>query len=268
MEMSNKHIHILFNIFHGKGNDALYFYLRDTSYIGKYKLYRKDIYLDNYIPAIMNIELFNNVQKLLKVREKTFSKNNSSSLFSGLVFCNICKNRMAKKQDNRVKNKLIRYCCDNASRRKPGSMEYKCTNHTLIREDYLENYLLENLKGIAKNYILKNNTSTVLPQKDNSKKIKEIENKIYKLKDLYLEDLIDKETYKKDYKNLSLQLTEIKNTQNIPPTKDTSKLQNIINSDFDVIYLSLSLEERRTFWINIIDKIYVENGKIKEVTFL
>ena len=105
--------------FRGKGQDTLYKYLRDTSYIGKYKLYRKDIYLDNYIPRIMSDELFNSVQRLLAKKEKTTKKTKSISLFSGIIYCNVCKNRMCKKQDNRVKKRIIRYCCDSASRRKP-----------------------------------------------------------------------------------------------------------------------------------------------------
>ena len=44
--------------FPGKGYDAMITYLHDTSYIGKYKLYRKNIYIDNYIPRIMNDDLF------------------------------------------------------------------------------------------------------------------------------------------------------------------------------------------------------------------
>lgn len=268
METLVKRTHILLNIFLGKGKDALYSYLRDTAFIGKYKLYRKDIYLENYIPAIMDTDLFDSVQRLLKTREKTLIKSTSSSLFSGLVFCNICKNRMTKKQDNRTKNRLMRYCCDNASRRKVGSMEYKCTNHKLVREEYIEAYLLDNLKQIANNYINQNKILSNQPQTDNSKKIKEIQNKIYKLKDLYLDDLIDKETYKRDYEALSSRLVALKSKQEIPKKKDTTKLQNIINSKLADIYFSLTLEEKRTFWLNIIDKIYIEDGIIKEVTFL
>lgn len=216
----------------------------------------------------MDIELFNKVQRLLKVREKTFNKPISASLFSGLVFCNVCKNRMSKKQDNRVKSRLIRYCCDNASRRKVGSMDYKCTNHNLVREDYIENYLLNNLNVLAQNHINKNKLLAAKPHKDNSKEIKEIENKIYKLKDLYLDDLIDKDTYKKDYENLSDKLTKLKNIQDLPQKIDTTKLQNIINANFNEIYISLNLEEKRNFWLNIIETITIENGNIKEVTFL
>lgn len=254
--------------FKNKGYDAMSNYLRETSYIGKYKLYRKDIYLDNYIPRIMSDDLFYSVQNLLKKREKTSIKTSNPSLFSGLVFCNICNNRMCKKQDNRCKNKLIRYCCDNASRKKVGSMEYKCDNHKLIREEYIENYLLENIKNEAQNYITKNSIISVPQIKDNSKEIKQIENKLYKLKDLYLDDLIDKITYKSDYEKLNKKLKELKKNTEVSQKKDFSELKKIINLDITKIYKTLSDGEKRIFWLNILDKIYIENGEIKEVTFL
>ena len=254
--------------FENKGYDAMNNYLKETAYIGKYKLYRKDVYLDNYIPRIIDDDLFYSVQRLLKIKEKTSIKTSNPSLFSGLIFCSLCNNRMCKKQDNRCKNKVIRYCCDNASRRKVGSMEYKCNNHKLIREEYIEKYLLDNIENLAKKYINKNSILKTNPVKDNSKEIKQIENKILKLKDLYLDDLIDKNTYKSDYENLNQKLHELKKEKFILPQKDFSKLKEIINLDICKIYCVLSDEEKRAFWLKIIDKIYIENGEIKEVTFL
>ena len=61
---------------------------------------------------------------------------------------------------------------------------------------------------------------------------------------------------------------EIKKDKKTPPKKDFTELQKIINSNILQIYSLLSNEEKRTFWLNIIDKIYIENGQIKEVTFL
>lgn len=254
--------------FNNKGQDALYLYLRDTSYIGKYKLYRKNVYLDNYIPRILDDKLFYNVQRLLKIKEKTSTKTQSFSIFSGIIYCNICKNRMCKKQDNRVKKRLIRFCCDNATRHKVGSMEYKCSNHKLIREDIIEKYLLENVIKLSKEYINKNTSISSKSLKDNSKQIEDIERKIIKLKDLYLEDLITKDIYKKDYNDLNSKLLKLKSNNVITQKKDFSKLQKIINQDIDEIYNLLTIEEKRTFWISFIDKIYIENNEIKEVVFL
>lgn len=257
------------NIFSNKGQDAMYNYLRDTAYVGLYKLYRKDIYLENYIPRLMSDDLFYSVQNLLKKKEKTSKVVRSSSLFSGIVFCSTCKNRMCKKQDNRSKSRLIRYVCDNASRRKVGSIEYKCCNHKLIREEKIEEYLLNNLKNLAKKYIAKNSVvSEVKINNDNKKLIKDIERKINKLKDLYLDDLINKDTYKSDYENLNKQLTSLKSQNSIAEKKDFTKLKEYINTDICKIYSELNIEQKRTVWINVIDKIYIENGEIKEVIFL
>lgn len=248
------------------GQDALYKYLRDTAYIGKYKLYRKDEYLDNYCPRIMDDELFYSVQNLLKKKEKTSRKTNSISLFSRLIVCDECNCLMCKKQDNRVKNKLIRYVCDNSYRYKVNSFEKKCSNTELIRETEIEEYLLNNIKELANSYIKSNTIKVVEPVVDNSIQIKKIEHKINKLKDLYLEDLIDKDTYRKDYENLKKSLQELKVVKETK--KDFSKLQEFINLDIEQIYSKLSLEEKRLFWVNIIDKIYVKHKKIQRVTFL
>ena len=254
--------------FNGKGQDALYSYLRDTAYIGKYKLYRKNVYIENYTPKIMDNELFYSVQNLLKKGENKSSRTKVPSIFAGIIQCNACKKRMCKKQDARSSILKMRYVCDNATRRKPGSMEYKCTNHKSIKEEEIEEFLLNNVKKVAQSYI---NQNTIVQQpevKDNSKEIKQIERKINKIKDLYLDDLIDKNTYKSDYEKLNKELSKLKNQTTISEKRDFSKIKEIINLDIDKVYSLLSTDEKRTFWLNIVDKIYVENGEIKEITFL
>ena len=254
--------------FPGKGYDAMKQYLRETAYIGKYKMYRKNIYLDNYIPALMDLNLFNSVQNLLHKKQKNVTKNNKDSLFSGLVYCDTCNNRMTKKQDNRVKNHLIRYSCDYVYRYKVGSKQRKCTNKILIREDTIEKYLLENLGNELSKIKSKNKIKKEIIKKNNTKEIKKIENKIIKLKDLYLDDLIDKDTYAKDYKKYKTELDKLNNTTTIEIKKDYSKIEKIINSDYITIYNNLSLKNKRKFWLSIVDKIYVLDGSIKGVTFL
>ena len=253
--------------FEGKGYDALYYYLKDTAYIGKYKLYRKEIYLDNYIPAIVDIDLWNSVQNL-KSKKTIIKKNEIDDIFSGLVYCYSCKCRLCKKVDNRTKKRLVRYVCDNSYRYKTGTKIKKCLNSNIVREDYIENYLLENIlsefeKFKAKSIIKEENTIQLNPQKT-----KIIERKIIKLKDLYLDDLIDKETYKKDYAKYTKELSDLKIQKTTQRNKDFSQIENILNSDSLNIYKKLSFSNRKKYWLSVIDKIYVQNGKIKEVTFL
>jgi len=93
-------------------------------------------------------------------------------------------------------------------------------------------------------------------------------------KDLYeeLKILLQNSGYEveaiSEFENLEnkIKALEIKEIPDIK--KDYTKLQKIINLDFCKIYASLSIEEKRTFWLQIINKIYIEHGEIKEVTFL
>ena len=64
----------------------MFIYLRDTAYIGKYKLYRKQEYIDNYIPRIMSDDLFNSVQRLHKKSAGNKTPKQITPLFSGLIF--------------------------------------------------------------------------------------------------------------------------------------------------------------------------------------
>lgn len=256
--------------FNGKGYDAFSSYLRDTAYIGKYKLYRKNIYIDDYIPRIMEDELFYNVQDLLKKKQYSLSKNKEIALFAGILYCNKCGIRLTKNQDNRSKKMVIRYFCDNARRFKVGSLSKKCSNKSYIREDNIENYLLKNLYNEAQKYKAKYSISN-LPSKiaDNTSKINTLKKKLSKLKDLYLEDLIDKSEYEHDYTKYKKELSDLQsNYEEKIQRKDFSKLNKILNSGIINIYNSLSREEKRKFWLSIIDKIYVEDNQIKKITFL
>jgi len=254
--------------FENKGFDALQGYLKDTAYIGKYKLYRKEIYLENYIPAIVDIDLWNQVQNLRK--KKTISRGQPIiDKFSGLIYCYNCHNRMSKKIDNRCKNKVVRYVCDSSYRFLPRTTKKRCTNSSIIREEHIEEYLLNNLKKELSNYKFKVNLQTTQQtQRSDTALIKKLENKLLKLKDLYLDDLIDKDTYTKDYKKYSTELEQLKYTPVVEIKRDFSYVEKIINSDYFTIYNKLTTENKKKFWMSFIDKIYIENGEIKEVTFL
>lgn len=253
--------------FENKGYDAMSNYLKETAYIGKYKLYRKNVYIDNYIPAILDLETWEKVQNLRK--KKTVERKKYPDLFSGLVYCNNCGNRLTKKVDYRVKNTVVRYICDNNYRYKVGIDKKRCYNNKTIKENYIEEYLLNNLDKELSSLIAKVSITPSIKNVDNTQKIKVIEKKIIKLKDLYIDDLIDKTEYKKDYEKYKNELINLKKSEtNKEEKKDYSYLKQILNSDYKKIYSKLNTTNKKKFWLSIIDKIYIENGEIKEITFL
>lgn len=256
------------NHFKNKGYDAMVTYLHDTAYIGKYKLYRKNIYINNYIPSIIDIDTWNKAQNLKK-KKAVVRKDTIEDVFSGLLFCSECGNRLSKKTDNRCKNIVIRYICDNNYRFKVGIDKRRCQNRNSIREETIEEYLLSNLRNEVEKYKLKHiNKKEIVKEDNNSSEIIKIQKKKNKLKDLYLDDLIDKKTYKKDYEKLNKELANLKENASTYVEKDFSKIDKTINSNYQIIYSKLSTKNKKKFWLSIIDKIYIKNGKIKEVTFL
>lgn len=258
------------NHFPNKSLDALKRYLRNTEFIGKYKLYRKNIYIDNYIPAIIDVELFNKVQSLIK-KTGNITKSNKTTLFDGLLYCNTCKNKITKRIDNRVSN-TVRYSCYHSWKHIVGSELYKCTNRTNIREDYIENYLLENFNTEAEKFIIKNSqiTENLTRTADNSFEIKQLKKKLVKLKDLYIDDLIDKTMYETDYKKYTSKLRELEKQNITEQTRevDCEYLKSLLKTDVKKIYNALTTENKRKFWLSVIDKIYIENGSITEVSFI
>ena len=129
-------------------------------------------------------------------------------------------------------------------------------------------YLLENLYNEAQKYKAKYNISNLTLKSDNTVKINTLKKKLSKLKDLYLEDLIDKSEYEHDYTKYKKELLELQSNFKEVQQKDFSKLNKILNSGIINIYNSLSREEKRRFWLSIIDKIYIEDNQIKKITFL
>ena len=88
-----------------------------------------------------------------------------------------------------------------------------------------------------------------------------------KLKDLYLNDLITMDEFKLDREKLLMQLEKI-NAENSRPVKDLSYLKNFLKMDFESVYDSLSIPERRELWRSIVKEIRVDHDKNIHIIFL
>ena len=88
-----------------------------------------------------------------------------------------------------------------------------------------------------------------------------------KLKDLYLNDLITMDEFKLDREKLLMQLEKI-NAEDSRPVKDLSYLKNFLKMDFESVYDSLSVPERRELWRSIVKEIRVDHDKNIHIIFL
>ena len=236
--------------------------LTNTKYIGEFRDNK------NYCPAIIDRDLFFDVQRLLKINIKSGKKHDY--IFSGLVVCDDCDHIMSGCQQRaggrvradgtRIIYKYSVYRC------RQGVNLCRCPNRKLVFETTLEKMLLERIRPELENYIAEYEVAN-LPALRTDAKRRSIEGKMQKLKDLYLNDLITMDEFKLDREKLLMQLEKI-NAEDSRPVKDLSYLKNFLKMDFESVYDSLSIPERRELWRSIVKEIRVDHDKNIHIIFL
>ena len=236
--------------------------LTNTKYIGEFRDNK------NYCPAIIDRDLFFDVQRLLKINIKSGKKHDY--IFSGLVVCDDCDHIMSGCQQRargrvradgtRIIYKYSVYRC------RQGVNLHRCPTRKLVFETTLEKMLLERIRPELENYIAEYEVAN-LPALRTDAKRRSVEGKMQKLKDLYLNDLITMDEFKLDREKLLMQLEKI-NAEDSRPVKDLSYLKNFLKMDFESVYDSLSIPERRELWRSIVKEIRVDHDKNIHIIFL
>ena len=94
-----------------------------------------------------------------------------------------------------------------------------------------------------------------------------IKHKLQKLKELYVNDLIDLEEYKKDYQVYTSALNQLPEAVDEKPP-DFSAVEAILQNNFRQIYETLTREEKRTLWRSAIKEIRIDSeNNITGVSF-
>ncbi len=221
--------------------------LQEELYTGVYN--RRGRYNDNFCPSIISREQFDRVQKLIK-RNARSTPSGRVYIFTSILVCAECK------------HKLIGYL---SSR---GTYYYRCNNHYLrarcthnhsIREDVIEKWLFDHLKEEFEQCKLDWEVKAIEKRRSvTSTDRATLKRKLSKLKDLYVNDLINIEDYKKDYEIYTNALLQIPESSTEKPP-DFAAIEAILKNDFKSIYKKLTREEKRTLWRSVIKEIRIDN---------
>lgn len=170
-------------------------------------------------------------------------------LFTGIVFCAECGNRLSS---HVVAQKYTYYRCTRYEKL------HRCTHKKRTSELILEQWLLENLlaKAAAHNAELGRPTSTT---KVDASRIKM---KMEKLKDLYLNDLIDRDAYEHDYILLRSELEAAE------PERPRQPVSLPAIEDALSVYHSLSREKQREFWTRTVKAISITNDDVFSISLI
>jgi len=225
--------------------------------------------IENFCPAIIDNDTFENTQKLLKKNARKKSVNNSGGyIFQGLLKCAECGYTLGGKfYSKNIESSRYYYIC------KRHHLAQKCSCKTNFNEIKIEEKLLQEFNSQLKKYI----TSYEYKEKhykemDMSKEISSLESKLNKLKDLYIRDLIRIEDYEKDYRQYVSQLEEMYNQQkkietNIPDN-NLDILKSFLSNNFLLEYNKFSRLQKRRLWLSIIDYITLDKDYNMKIFFV
>lgn len=202
-----------------------------------------------YCEPIVDAELFDSVQDDLARRSTRHTPSGRIYLFTGLIICRECGRRMCSGTRYSGKNKIPYYRCPEHY------MMKRCENRKCPREYQIESALIDTLESELANqeyeYTLQQKNK---PPKNKVDK-KAIEQKMERLKNLYVNGFIDIEQYKEDHKKFAAILQEPE-PERIPKFETARK---IIGNNFRANYESFERAEKKTFWRSVLDHIEMDS---------
>lgn len=211
-----------------------------------------------YCEAYLDREAFNKLQDIIK-RNIKVNTENRSYLFSGLIICPCCGNKMAGGM----------YHCKNQSGKKYQYKKYRCPNNKInnrcnfnkvLSESVIEKMLLADIsKYLSEAKIravegISDNADATTPKHN----IDDLHAQIDRLNYSWQTGKIRKvEQYEKDYAELMEKLEEAEAEQDVVTVKDFSKIDAILQNGWKEIYNNLDDEHKRAFWRSFIRSIEI-----------
>ncbi len=223
--------------------------LSEELYTGIYN--RNGRYNSSFCPAIISREQFDRVQVLLK-RNARSAPSGKVYIFTSILVCDECSHKLVgRKAGNRYY-----YRCNQHFQRA------LCNHKKEAREDMVEEWLFSNLANELENCKLEWDVKAAEKKRAAASVDKAtLKRKLSKLKELYVNDLIDIEDYKKDYEIYSAALKQIPEPkEEMPP--DFNSIGKLLESDFKSIYKTLTREEKRTLWRSVIKEIRINSADV------
>lgn len=200
---------------------------------------------DDFCPPLIAPEQFQQVQDLLAQRaQRNLARSDRVYLFTGLVRCAECGNSLSA---HVVGQKYVYYRCTRYEKL------HLCPHKKRTSELVLEQWLIDNLISSFEEYNIgiEEGASLVRPQVDELK----IRRKMEKLKDLYLNDLIDRDTYERDYTALRDELR----AANAPPARPPKPVNILAMKTALSAYGALSRQNKKEFWCRTLGQITITN---------
>jgi DNA invertase Pin-like site-specific DNA recombinase len=242
------------------GYNSLKILLSNTMLYGAYR--------DNpsYCEAYIDKETFDKIQEIMQRNVKENTAENRAYIFSGLVICPHCGNRLSGNTTSEMKKTgryyYKKYRC--AGYR----INHKCTFNKAVSENVLERMMLSNIEQYLEDakiraFQVRESEEEKIPQYD----IEDIHNQIDRLNYSWQTGKIRTvEKYEADYAELLELLEKAEAERTNVPQKDFGKVEAILHSGWEAIYGNLDEAYKRAFWRSFVQSIEIDwTTKKKEI---
>lgn len=236
--------------------------LRSEFYKGTYRGFP-------YCPAYLTETEWDEIQKIAHKNIK-HAPSGRVYLFSGMMRCPECGQLLCGTGCSSIISRKTgarrTYCYYRCNR---AIMDKICIYRHRVSQNLVEQYLLDNIANEYEKYRMR--CARIDEKKKKIKKTQspeKLQRELERLNFLFQKERIDWEYYNKEYDRIENELKELAPVQPMEQ-RDYSHLENILNTNFKVMYGNLTPENRRAFWRSTIKEIFLnDDSTIKYVDFL
>lgn len=191
--------------------------------------------IPDYLEPIIDRKTFDDVQRMMKMNVKNSCTHDY--IFTGLIKCPCCGRVMSASTVKVYARYRCRYYMLGTCSYKGGCSERR-----------VEKYLLDTYKtDLEQRYLKLKEVKRI----DNTPKINTIYRKMDRLKELYVNELIDMDTYKKDLERYREEI----NTLEKPQEVNTGEIEKLLSLNVYEIYKTLTSVQKRRLWRSVIKSI-------------
>ncbi len=193
-------------------------------------------------------------EKIVSGRRKTARKATKDRvyLFSGLAVCGECGARLGARPHIYKGVFNVEYNC-------PGHYQKKgCPSRTNMRESNIEAYLLDRVESALDDVeVYYRAQEKANDQRDYAGEIAAVKRKLGRLKELYLNELIDINMYRQDFSELTDKLHTLNKEKEKRRTVHFENVRKALSADWRSAYDNLDRAGRRAFWRVVISEVRV-----------
>jgi len=224
--------------------------LKNTLYKGEFRG------VSGYCEPIIDPDLFDRLNAMPNIKA---TPRRRVFIFSGLIVCAECGTRMSGRHSYNINGgEYMYYRCNRYSNYKD------CVNGKMANEQTVEQWLLDNVEDEINKCLAEYKAAAVKREKPAVDRAA-IKRKLTHLKELYINEIIDLEEYRRDYDIYTAQLVQLPALEE--PKLNVQGLKDFLASDFKTAYQSMEREERRTLWRGIVREIRIDAQKQITISF-